>query len=667
MNLFDPGRGHDGPARIGAVRIGGLTLETPLLTGHQEASAGILPYGVLGRFQPRRGSPPTSVHQISVDSPSLIAIPQITDTPPVSGQITNRMLLIPPSLLSLEQASQGGGDLLLEYQFEFLQNSDLVDPSRAVLRVPTSTESKAFQRWITQFGDLGVRAAAFVFDGGLGPSDLSSLALRTKLTADWVAVALGRIPPSLVPLLFYMGFDIFDTGHAVEAAEEGRRLWPMDSEILKPRSPSIGVQKRYRYCPCSACTRLRLKAEGHEEAVSLPSILEQHNLQVYRQVLSESLDALLSGRLRRLVESYTHSSPSHASLLRRVDRNLYSYLEEFTPTTGPVEIDLIGPESYNAPAVRRFREYVATRYIPPPGKKLVLLLPCSARKPYSDSKSHKRYLSVVESALGRNNSAISQAILTSPLGLVPRELERSYPASVYDIPVTGDWDHEEIQIGAEALKKHLDKFDDDAVIVAHVSGGYVEIVKTAEPGIRQSVIYTTPEDPPSRADSLRALEETLRDLRAHLDLREEASKHLREIVSATVDYQFGSGAGGLLLVPEAILRGKPYGMILCKVDGAQVCSYIGASGTVSLTLEGAEMIKPLRRYWVRLEAPRVKGGNVFAVGVQEADSRIRPGDEVIVLNASDEVVAVGKSEMSGREMCELARGRAVSIRHKMEE
>ena len=52
------------------------------------------------------------------------------------------------------------------------------------------------------------------------------------------------------------------------------------------------------------------------------------------------------------------------------------------------------------------------------------------------------------------------------------------------------------------------------------------------------------------------------------------------------------------------------------------------------------------------------------MGIQEADHEIRPGDEVIVVNSDDEVVAVGRSEMSGREMCEFERGRAVSLRHK---
>ena len=35
-------------------------------------------------------------------------------------------------------------------------------------------------------------------------------------------------------------------------------------------------------------------------------------------------------------------------------------------------------------------------------------------------------------------------MVTSPLGLVPRDLEEVWPAGHYDIPVTGDWTRDEI-------------------------------------------------------------------------------------------------------------------------------------------------------------------------------------------------------------------------------
>ncbi|MFW9769145.1 MAG: PUA domain-containing protein, partial [Candidatus Thorarchaeota archaeon] len=173
------------------------------------------------------------------------------------------------------------------------------------------------------------------------------------------------------------------------------------------------------------------------------------------------------------------------------------------------------------------------------------------------------------------------------------------------------------------------------------------------------------ESSPTSRESLQNLQESLSELKEVLEIPNEPRTALRELVSATADFQFGKGAGSLLVPEDAKLKGKPYKLVLCHVDGEQVCSYIAENGNLSLTLEGGKRIASLNRYWVRLDVKTVKGGSIFAVGIQEADVAIRPGDEVIVVNNNGEVIGVGRSEMSGREMCELNRGRAVTLRHKV--
>ncbi|MHA1863032.1 MAG: DUF5591 domain-containing protein, partial [Candidatus Thorarchaeota archaeon] len=531
---------------------------------------------------------------------------------------------------------------------------EFVDSSRLIVRIPENIDVDVFKSYISDFHSKGIRAAAFVFDGYLGSTDLESIILRSNLPASWLAMALGRIDPSTVPLLYYTGFDVIDTSRANEAAATHVRLWRNDSEPIE-------IGKPQRFCSCTHCESM-----ADATKPELVEILQNHNLDVYASILSESVHAMKSGRLRWLVESMTHVSPSHASIQRLVDKKVYSFIEEFTPTTGANIVPLIGPESYNSPSVKRYRDLLASRYTPPEGKQIVLLLPCSAKKPYSDSKSHRRFLETIESALGRKSSRVAQVILTSPLGVVPRELERIFPAANYDIPVTGDWDAEETSLGAEALIAYLNQLDPSCTVVAHVSGGYLGIVKAAESRVSQSIIYTTPEASASSWESRQALHETLVDLKGVLQLKDAPPKQLEEILRATADFQFGTGAGKILVPENAKLGGKPYRQIVCRIDKEQICSFIADSGLLSLTLSGAKLLAPLNRYWVRLDAPTVKGGSIFAVGIQEADSSIRPGDEVIVINNQDEVIAVGRSEMSGREMCELKRGRAVSVRHKVE-
>jgi archaeosine synthase len=640
MAEFRVGRGHDGPARVGEYILGSTAYATPLLASSFASSDTIIAYGALGRDSPLS------------DKPMLVALPfagHIDDIP--FSKVRESDAAILPSLISFASLSPDAAKLVIDYQHELLSKvTPDLDASRTIIRVPSDADSAP----VSKLSELGPLGAMFSFNGQLGPQDFGAIKTRSRLPLFMMALAAGRIEPGLIPLLYYTGFDIIDIGYAEESAAANLRLWKNGSEKMEQG-------KDRRYCSCPACAKL--DNAGPDD---LRDILLEHNLSIYRSVLSESQEAMKTGRLRWLVESSTHNSPAQASLIRLVNKELYHYIEEFSPTTGPKAVPVIGSESYHAPVVQRFRDFVATRYTPPTNKSIVVLLPCSAKKPYSDSKSHRRFASAIQSAMFGMESSVAEVILTSPLGLVPRELERIYPAGQYDIPVTGDWDAEEIEIGASALATHLRKFSSSSVVVAHVSGGYLDIVRAAESRIEQSLIYTTPEGRATSSPSLEALKGTLEDLKSILNVPIGSRTELEEIVSATADYQFGAGAGKILVPTHAKLKGKPYRMILCSVDGEQVCSFVAESGTLSLTLAGGKLLAPLKRYWVCLEAPKVKGGSVFAVGVQEADSAIRPGDEVFVINRSDEVIAVGRSDMSGREMCELARGRAVSIRHKKE-
>jgi archaeosine synthase len=628
MPEFQIGRGHDGPARVGTLLAGDLELSTPLLIDV------LLKITVL---------------------PSVVMQPESH----IEVKHSNDFVLL-PSLIGASPLGPEFAKGLLEKQLDFLEaSSEKISSSQAILRIQSSLSTDDLQEIIPRAQKLGVGAAAITYGTTRGDNDINSLRLRSLLPADWLIVALGYIHPSHIPLLFYLGIDIFDTGMADLAAAQRTRLWSMGSERIKNDQQS-------RFCPCKACTDY---TEGFGELSSLSSellteTLRRHNLSVYESLLSESVHAKRNGSLRWLVESMTHQSAAAVSLLRRVNTQLFDFIEEFTPTISQHEILLLGPESYNTPAVKRFRTRVYQRYMPPDEKKVVLLLPCSARKPYSDSRSHRRFNDTIDSALHGARSSIAEVILTSPLGLVPRELERMFPAAHYDIPVTGEWDAEEIAIAAAGLVAHMVKFPTAAAVVAHVSGGYLDIVKAAEGKIYQSINFTSLDAPSTSRESLQFLRKTLVHLRDVIPLERQEPYHLRDTLRATADYQFGRGAGKVLIPDNARIRGKVYGSIVCQIEKQQVCTFIGAQGAISLTLQGGERLSGLGKNWVSFEGTELKGGSLFAIGIKTADEEIRPGDEVFVLDPDGSVIGVGRSEMSGREMCELNRGRAVTLRHK---
>src|SRR5437762_537235 len=118
----------------------------------------------------------------------------------------------------------------------------------------------------------------------------------------------------------------------------------------------------------------------------------------------------------------------------------------------------------------------------------------------SGSRSNRRFRDAILATA--NPSVVHEVIVTSPLGLIPRELERFHPARDYDIPVTGDWSRDEAAIVIEDLSAFLAANRYDAV-VAHL-GAEAPIVHEA----LSDALFST-KDHPTSEDSLVALTRTL--------------------------------------------------------------------------------------------------------------------------------------------------------------
>ncbi len=138
------------------------------------------------------------------------------------------------------------------------------------------------------------------------------------------------------------------------------------------------------------------------------------------------------------------------------------------------------------------------------------------------------------------------------------------------------------------------------------------------------------------------------------------------------DYLFGTGAGEALL-SEGEVRieySKSTGRVRhVFVNGKRVLSFRPSDGTLVLTIEGARRLlkaipPPRLRVVIKDEAIDFvkKGRSVFAKHVLVADSGIRPGMEVIVVDKHDSLVAIGRAVLSGEEMLIFNRGVAVKVR-----
>lgn len=138
------------------------------------------------------------------------------------------------------------------------------------------------------------------------------------------------------------------------------------------------------------------------------------------------------------------------------------------------------------------------------------------------------------------------------------------------------------------------------------------------------------------------------------DVRGEPSDE--ELVSSILAYQFHPSLKELGRGVK-IRRSRKTGMPREVIRGGATIGFIRASDGMFLpTLDGAElMLKiapfPSLRVVVkgRYEEIVARGTTVFVKFVEDADPSIRPKSEVLVVNGKDELLATGRSLLSGRE------------------
>lgn len=142
-------------------------------------------------------------------------------------------------------------------------------------------------------------------------------------------------------------------------------------------------------------------------------------------------------------------------------------------------------------------------------------------------------------------------------------------------------------------------------------------------------------------------------------------------IRSTVDYQFGKGVG-IRLFPEnvEIRFSKRTGRIrYVYFDGKRLATLRPTDGLFSLSIAGAKRIvenNVSAKCFVTVKDDVsefiVKGGDVFAAHVIEANNEIRSKDEVIIVNKDCKVLAVGRAVLSGSEMKAFKKGVAVKVR-----
>ena len=449
-----------------------------------------------------------------------------------------------------------------------------------------------------------------------GMIEQALLTIRTNFSSSLIwAPGIGG--PDNCALLSWMGIDIFDLARSRQASSLGVLL----SET-GPRMP--------------------------ESSTNEDSSMESQR-EMWVRAISATRSAIRDGTLRDLAERQSTSSPRSVEHLRRHDQLSFEISKLMGLSSSSVEfgrqLRCHSFESRNDVTIRHWRETISEDYEPPSRQRDVLvLLPCSAKKPYRLSQSHSRF----RRSIGKSRA--HEVMVTAPLGLVPRDLEDLWPAAHYDIPVTGDWDEDELSIIQRMLSKLVERV------------GYSNIVNHSGIELKLGgieVIDTRRGERAGSRESLERLQQAISlsfgegdDGETDFSVREEKMKSISR-------FQFGSDEW----LDGCQIRGRPPIFTITK-DGVQMAKWDPRRGRFLLSKSSLETMRRLNLLKTVEITPEVDWvGDIFPGMIDHHDRSILVGDEILIIQEG-KLLGSARSLAPGWEW-PLGPGKLAKSRHRL--
>jgi len=459
--------------------------------------------------------------------------------------------------------------------------------------------------------------------------------IKQELDNNLVLMVSGRIIPKLYPILVYLGIDLIDSSYLLYLSAEN---FYDTIEYLLP------IYKiKYFPCPCTICKR-NLK----------------HSL----------TDKYSSEKTEQLTLNII-------STLKVLDNQYFNILKYETPLTQINNVvNCHGSLSYNRPDFQEFRERLIKRFTPESWTKLIIILPCSAKKPYSESRSHKKFHSVIRNY--RDSPDFQEIILTSPLGAIPRQLEDIYPVNSYDISVTGEWDNEEITIASNMLISLLEKFDERIPILCHVKdSGYFKIIENARTKIKNKIYFTEITNNLTSNESLLSLEEKISELKDSYNIDDAIPENKNFLKTLTrkffkiIDYQFGLNTGNKILY-NGIRTWRNKRSHQIEISDLLTREKLGKfnvnSGQVELNLKGANRMLPFSENsnYIVFDGQKINGNTLFRPGIVSFSPNLVPKDISLIFDKNKErIIGLGSLIVGSNYIKNSNTGKIVNVYEKI--
>ncbi|MFW6141658.1 MAG: tRNA guanosine(15) transglycosylase TgtA, partial [Candidatus Saliniplasma sp.] len=417
----------------------------------------------------------------------------------------------------------------------------------------------------------------------------------------------GAGHPMIFSLSVLLGCDMFDSSSYIKYARRGDFMFPTGTRKL---------ENMYEItCDCPSCNDRTVEDFRQMDEDKRTKLIAEHNLRQMFVEIREIKQAIRDGSLWELVERRCRSHPQLYEVFEILKKQ-WRYLEGYEPRSRKSALMYTGVETLDRPAVKRVQGWIMNEYEPHFDAPTFLFKVNENEKPYN------RHLMFEISEIFKRTEA--NLLLSTPMGPVPMELDEIYPIAQSIFP-RGMRDE-------KLVDEYLEKKGIDDVLVW---------------------------------DGIQTLSSVENGGSANLDVMR---------VKTVADYQFGKGAGNVLTDGQLRFvknrKGRVKNVIL---DDQHILSVRHYDGFFTLKTEGAEILKehfslPNLRVKVDDDSAEFnrKGRNVFSKFVLDVDKGLRPGDEALIVDKDDNMVAVGRVFLTKDEMLEYDTGMAVRVREGLE-
>ena len=470
------------------------------------------------------------------------------------------------------------------------------------------------------------------------------ITLKSELDNNLLLMASGRIQSNFYPLLTYLGFDLIDASYNLFLATED--FYDTIEDLL----PIYKI--KYFPCTCIACRAYLEPLVQEKYSEKKTKFLCLHNLLTAKAYMNRIKQYLKYEDFRGFLEKSSLHDTSYISLLKILDKNHFDSLQYETPLIQKDRpIRCIGPLSYFRPDFVEFRRRLINTFTPESWTKLLIIVPCSAKKPYSQSKSHQKFLRVLRKF--SEFPSFQEIILTSPLGAIPRQLENVYPANSYDISVTGEWDAEEIALAGDMLIDLLGKYDPHIPVLCHLDEAYLEILDYAREKIKNPLFLTEVSEGLTSSTSLESLRSLIEAHKKDISIEtgyshgSDLTKTWPRKVHKILDYQYGPQFSHHIFPNKLQVRHTRFHdklEIYDKTTQELLGVFDSREGLIQLTLNAAQRaIDIIDSQFIIFDGDTLRGNTLFRPGVKAFSSDLIPQNYCFILNPEKtKAIAIGK-------------------------